>query len=151
MSHLEGRVALVTGGSRGIGAAIAQRLARDGADVALTYARASERTRAIVDAISAGGHRAIAIAADSADPAKIEGAVNQAVSAFGKIDILVNNAGIFPTGSLETLSVEVFDETFSVNIRSVFVASKIARRIWKTVGALSRSAAILPSGFPGQA
>jgi 3-oxoacyl-[acyl-carrier protein] reductase len=126
MSHLEGRVALVTGGSRGIGAAIAQRLARDGADVVLTYARASERAHAIVDAISAGGHRAIAIAADNADPAKIEGAVRQAVSAFGKIDILVNNAGIFPTGSLETLSIEMFEETFSVNVRSVFVASKIA-------------------------
>jgi 3-oxoacyl-[acyl-carrier protein] reductase len=126
MSRLKGRIALVTGGSRGIGAAVALRLARDGAHVAITYAHSSEKARAVVDSIWAGGHRAIAIAADNANSAKVEDAVKQTVKEFGRIDILVNNAGIFPVGSIETLSVEAFDETFSINVRSAFVASKTA-------------------------
>jgi 3-oxoacyl-[acyl-carrier protein] reductase len=126
MSRLKGRIALVTGGSRGIGAAVALRLARDGADVAITYAHSSEKARAVVDSIRAGGRRSIAIAADNANSAKVEYAVKQTVNEFGRIDILVNNAGIFPVGSIETLSVEAFDETFSINVRSAFVASKTA-------------------------
>jgi 3-oxoacyl-[acyl-carrier protein] reductase len=126
MSRLNGRIALVTGGSRGIGAAVALCLARDGADVAITYARSAEKARAVLDSITAGGRRAIAIEADNADAAKVEDAVKETVKVFGRIDILVNNAGIFSVGPIETLSVEAFDQAFSVNVRSAFVASKIA-------------------------
>ncbi len=126
MSRLKGRIALVTGGSRGIGAAVAPRLARDGADVAITYASSSEKARAVVDSITAEGRRAIAISADSADTAKVEDAIQETVKAFGRIDILVNNVGIFSVGPIGTLSVETFDQTFSINVRSAFVASKTA-------------------------
>jgi 3-oxoacyl-[acyl-carrier protein] reductase len=126
MSRLKGRIALVTGGSRGIGAAVALRLARDGADVAITYASSSEKARAVVDSITAEGRRAIAISADSADTAKVEDAIQETVKAFGRIDILVNNVGIFSVGPIGTLSVETFDQTFSINVRSAFVASKTA-------------------------
>lgn len=108
MSRLNGRIALVTGGSRGIGGAVALRPARDGADVAITYARSTEKARAVVDSITAGGRCAIAIEADNADAAKVEDAVKETVKVFGRIDILVNNAGIFPVGPIETLSVEAF-------------------------------------------
>jgi NAD(P)-dependent dehydrogenase (short-subunit alcohol dehydrogenase family) len=126
MSHLEGKVALVTGGSRGIGAAIARRLAADGADVALTYARSPEKAQGVVADIQAQGRRGLAIAADNADPAAVEAAVRQTVSAFGRIDILVNNAGIFLVGTVDEVSVEDFDRTVAVNIRAAFFASKAA-------------------------
>lgn len=126
MSNLKGKVALVTGGSRGIGAAIAQRLARDGADIAITYARSSERARVIVDSVASTRRRAIAIAADNGDAPKVEGAVKQTVKEFGRIDILVNNTGIFVVGPIDALSLDAFDQTFSVNVRSAFLASKVA-------------------------
>jgi 3-oxoacyl-[acyl-carrier protein] reductase len=126
MGKLDGKVALVTGGSRGIGAAIAQRLATEGADVAITYARSPERAREVVNAIVARGRQAIAIAADNADPARVEASVSETVKRLGRIDILVNNAGIFLVGSVETVSLDAFDQTFSVNVRSAFVASKAA-------------------------
>jgi 3-oxoacyl-[acyl-carrier protein] reductase len=126
MSRLDGKVALITGGSRGIGAGIARKLAGDGADIAITYARSSERALATVNSIIAEGRRAIAIEADNADPAKVEAAVRQTVKELGRIDILVNNVGIFLVGSIDAVSLEAFDQTFSINVRSAFLASKIA-------------------------
>jgi 3-oxoacyl-[acyl-carrier protein] reductase len=126
MGKLDGRVALVTGGSRGIGAAIAQRLGSDGADVAITYARSTERARQIVNAVLADGRRAIAIAADNADAAKVEAAVNETVKQLGRIDILVNNVGIFLVGTLDAVALDAFDQIFSINVRSAFIASKTA-------------------------
>ena len=123
---LQGKAALVTGGSRGIGAAIARKLAQDGADVALTYASAANKAQAVVADIEATGRRGLAIAADSNDAAAIEAAVEQAVAAFGRLDILVNNAGIFRAGTVEELSLEDFDATIAVNLRAAFVASKAA-------------------------
>jgi NAD(P)-dependent dehydrogenase (short-subunit alcohol dehydrogenase family) len=123
---LQGKAALVTGGSRGIGAAIARKLAQDGADVALTYASAANKAQAVVADIEATGRRGLAIAADSNDAAAIEAAVEKAVAAFGRLDILVNNAGIFRAGTVEELSLEDFDVTIAVNLRAAFVASKAA-------------------------
>ena len=123
---LQGKAALVTGGSRGIGAAIARKLAQDGADVALTYASAASKAQAVVADIEATGRRGLAIAADSNDAAAIEAAVEKAVAAFGRLDILVNNAGIFRAGTVEELSLEDFDATIAVNLRAAFVASKAA-------------------------
>lgn len=124
--RLAGRVALVTGGSRGMGAAIAQRLAAEGAAVALTYNSGAEPAAAVVAGIEAAGGRAHAIRADNGDPAAVEAAVAEAVERFGRLDILVANAGIFRVAPLETLTVEDFDETFAVNLRAVFVAARAA-------------------------
>lgn len=124
--HLSGKVALIQGGSRGIGAAIAKRLARDGASVALTYVSSPQRAEEVVKAIEAVGGRAIAIKADSADAAQIKAAVQQTADTFGKIDILVNNAGVLLLGNVAEaeISLEDIDRSLAVNVRSVMVASQ---------------------------
>ncbi len=123
---LKGKVALVTGGSRGIGAAIARRLAADGAAVALTYVNGAQAAAKVVGAIEAAGGTALALRADAADAAEVEAAVAAVAQGFGRIDILVNNAGIFHAAPIETLSLADFDATFSINLRSAFVASRAA-------------------------
>jgi NAD(P)-dependent dehydrogenase (short-subunit alcohol dehydrogenase family) len=128
MSPLEGRVALVTGGSRGIGAAIARRLARDGAAVAFTYATATDKARAVAKQIDADGGRVLVIQADSADPGAVTRAVEQTVRDLGRIDILVNNAGIFAGGPLEEMTVDQADRLWAVDVRAVFAASQAAAR-----------------------
>ena len=127
-AELEGRTALVTGGGRGIGAAIALRLARDGADVAVTYVRAPERAAEVVREIEAAGRRGLAIKADAADPAAAAAAVDRAADAFGRLDILVNNAGIAPYGPLEDVSAEELDLTIDVHVRAAFVTAQAAAR-----------------------
>ncbi|MBB3593896.1 NAD(P)-dependent dehydrogenase (short-subunit alcohol dehydrogenase family) [Rhizobium sp. BK529] len=126
MSVLNGKVAFVTGGSRGIGAAIAKRLAADGARVVLTYVNGVEAAAGVVRAIEAAGGMALAVRADASDAVDVEAAVATAAETFGRIDILVNNAGIFQAAPIETLSLDDFDATFSINVRSAFVASKAA-------------------------
>jgi 3-oxoacyl-[acyl-carrier protein] reductase len=123
---LAGKVAFIQGGSRGIGAAIAKRLAANGAIVALTYISSPERAAQVVADIEAGGGRALAIRADSADADAIKGAVAQAAEAFGRIDILVNNAGVLALGAIDDFSLEDFDRTLAINVRSVFVATQAA-------------------------
>jgi NAD(P)-dependent dehydrogenase (short-subunit alcohol dehydrogenase family) len=126
MSSLTGKVALVTGGSRGIGAAIAKRLAADGATVALTYVNGEKAAETVVAAIVESGGKALALRADSAKPEDVEGAVSATAEAFGRVDILVNNAGIFQAGPVEALSTADFDRTFAVNVRAAFVAARAA-------------------------
>ncbi|WP_318198937.1 SDR family NAD(P)-dependent oxidoreductase [Streptomyces sp. MCL20-2] len=126
MSQLAGRVALVTGGSRGIGAAIALRLAEGGADVALTYVSAADKAAEVVAAIEALGRKAVAIRADSADPAAVVDSVERAAAALGRIDILVNNAGIFPSGPIEDVTLAEIDRTLAVHARAVFLATQAA-------------------------
>ena len=128
MKELTGKVALVTGGSRGIGAAIAQRLARDGAAVALTYVSSADKARAVAKQIDADGGRALVMRADNADPGAVTAAVEQTVESLGRIDILVNNAGIFTGGPLEEMTVEQVDRLWAVNVRAVFVAAQAAAR-----------------------
>jgi 3-oxoacyl-[acyl-carrier protein] reductase len=126
VNELEGRTALVTGASRGIGAAIALRLARDGANVALTYATDEPTAAGVVSRIEALGRRALAIRADSGDPAAVTAAVNTAATTLGGLDILVNNAGVIFFGPLETMPVADIDRTFAVNVRAAIVATQAA-------------------------
>jgi 3-oxoacyl-[acyl-carrier protein] reductase len=125
---LAGKIAFIQGGSRGIGAAIAKRLAANGAVVALTYISSPERAAQVVADIEAAGGRTLAIRADSADADAIKGAVAQVAEAFGCIDILVNNAGVLALGAIDEFSLEDFDRTLAVNVRSVFVATQAAVR-----------------------
>jgi 3-oxoacyl-[acyl-carrier protein] reductase len=123
---LTGKIALVFGGSRGIGAAAARRLARDGADVGLTYVTAPDRAAETVRAIEAAGRTGIAIMADSADPGAIEAAVAQTVDRFGKLNIAVVNAGILLLGDVATVSVENLDRMLDINVRGVFLSIQAA-------------------------
>lgn len=126
MSRLAGKRALVTGASRGIGAAIAQQLAAEGADVAITYERSAEKAASVAKAIEALGRKGAAIAADSADPAAVKRSVDQAAQALGGLDILVNNAGIYRGGPVEDWSLTDIDTIMAVNIRAVVLASQAA-------------------------
>jgi 3-oxoacyl-[acyl-carrier protein] reductase len=123
---LQNKRALVTGGSRGIGAAIVKRLAREGADVALTYVSKLEQASETAQAAKAFGVRALAIQADSANAEAIIAAVERTAREFGGLDILVNNAGIARMAPLDAFSLKDFDETFAVNVRAVFVATQAA-------------------------
>lgn len=128
VKSLEGKVAIVQGGSRGIGAAIVRRLAREGAAVAFTYASSAARADALVAEVTANGGKCLAICADSADVAALQQAVRQAAEHFGKLDILVNNAGVLSWAPTEEFPLDELDRTFAINIRGVFVASQEAAR-----------------------
>jgi 3-oxoacyl-[acyl-carrier protein] reductase len=128
MSALSSKAALVTGGSRGIGAAIALRLAKDGADVAITYSSSPERAQEVTAEVGKHGGKALAIQADSADQSAVRGAVQQAARKFGKLDILVNNAGVLALGTIADFPAEDFEKALSVNVRSVFAAIQEALR-----------------------
>ncbi|GAB2715467.1 SDR family oxidoreductase [Streptomyces bullii] len=123
---LEGKVALVTGGSRGIGAATALRLAREGADVALTYVSAQDAAEDVVRAVEALGRRAVALRADAADAQEADGAVERTAKALGGLDVLVNNAGVGVLGPVETLSVADVDRVLAVNVRGVYLTCRAA-------------------------
>ncbi|MFC4764724.1 3-oxoacyl-ACP reductase family protein [Dyella koreensis] len=121
---LAGKCALVTGGSRGIGAAVVRRLADDGAAVAFTYQSSDGPAAELAASVEANGGKAFAIKADSADPTQIERAVAQAAQAFGRLDILVNNAGILSHGLVDSYPLSDFDRVLAVNVRAVFVATQ---------------------------
>ncbi len=126
MTALTGRVALVTGGSRGIGRAIALRLAEDGADIALTYAAAADRALDVVAGIEAVGRRGLAIQADLTGAGAAAESVATTVARFGRLDILVNNAGVFHGGAPEETSIQAVDETLDLHVRAVFLAVRAA-------------------------
>lgn len=128
IKSLSGKNALVTGGSRGIGAAIAQRLAEEGASVVLTYSASAESAEALVQTITAAGGTAFAIKADSGDVVALQAAVDAAAARLGSIDILVNNAGIMVRGLIDDMSVEQFDRMINVNVRSMYFATQAAIR-----------------------
>jgi len=123
---LNGKRALVTGASRGIGASIAKTLAAEGADVAITYEKSADRANEVVRAIRDLGRKAVAIQADSADVAAVQSSVEKTVRELGGLDILVNNAGILRVGGLKDNSLEDIDALLDVNVRSPIVASKAA-------------------------
>ncbi len=123
---MERKVAMVFGGSRGIGAAVARRLARDGFRLALTYVSQPDRARDVVDAIVAQGGEAFAIRADSADAAAIGAAVEQAVARFGQLDVVVVNAGVLRVGRLHEFRIEDLDAVLDVNVRGVYLAIQAA-------------------------
>jgi len=129
--RLEGKVALVTGGSRGIGAAIARRLAREGADVAVSYAASAQKAAALVREIEAGGGRAAAFQADQGDPAEVRALVESVVGRFGRLDILVNNAGVFVAGAVDDPAADpaAFERQAAINVGGVIAGIRAAARV----------------------
>jgi 3-oxoacyl-[acyl-carrier protein] reductase len=123
---LEGKIALVTGGSRGIGAAIAKRLAKDGAKVAITYAKGADAAASVVEAVEHAGGKAIAIQADAADTNAVRAAIEKVVSAFGGLDVLVNNAGTAIPKKFEDATPEELDRVIDINLRGTFVSTQAA-------------------------
>lgn len=146
---LEGKVALVTGGSRGIGAAVAKQLAKDGAAVALTYANAADKARAVAEGIKADAGRALVIHADNSDPGAPRAAVEQTVRDLGRLDILVNNAGIFAGGPLEETSVEELDRILAIDVRAVFLAAQAAASHMTSGGRIINIGSSLAERVPG--
>jgi 3-oxoacyl-[acyl-carrier protein] reductase len=128
MKNLNGRVAIVTGASRGIGAAIAKRLAAEGASVIVNYSGSEARANEVVQSITSDGGKAKALPANMRDPAAIKRLFNETLETFGRLDILVNNVGTFALKSLEESTEEDFDETFDLNVRAVFLAAREAAR-----------------------
>jgi 3-oxoacyl-[acyl-carrier protein] reductase len=126
MSKLANKVALVTGASRGIGAAIAKRLAADGASVAITYAKDANAASAVVKAIEGTGGKALAIQADAADPKAINAAIEKTVSTLGRLDVLVNNAGTAIPKPFEQTTLEEIDQMIDLNFRGLMVATQAA-------------------------
>jgi 3-oxoacyl-[acyl-carrier protein] reductase len=126
MAQLSMKVALVTGGSRGIGAAIAKRLAADGANVAITYTKGAEAASLVVKAIEQAGGKAIAIQADAADAAAVKGAVDKTVATLGRLDVLVNNAGTAIPKTFEESTLEELDRVIDINVRGTFIATQAA-------------------------
>jgi 3-oxoacyl-[acyl-carrier protein] reductase len=132
--ELIGKVALVTGGSRGIGAAIAKRLAADGASVAVTYSKGADAAASVVKEIERAGGKAIAIRADAADGDAVKAAVEKTVATFGRLDVLVNNAGTAIPKTFEETTPEEMDRVIDINIRGVFLATQAALKHMKSGG-----------------
>jgi len=134
MSKLNGKVALVTGASRGIGAAIAKRLASEGADVAITYTKGTDAAAAVVKDIEKSGRKAIAIQADALDAAAVKAAVDKTVATLGRLDVLVNNAGTAIPKKFEDATLEELDRVIGINVRGTFVATQAALKHMKNNG-----------------
>jgi 3-oxoacyl-[acyl-carrier protein] reductase len=152
---LSGKVALVTGGSRGIGASAARALAEDGADVAISYAASAAKAEEIVKELKSKGVRAAAFQADQADAAQVEGLVNSVVERFGRLDILVNNAGVFVTGEVHDASIDIagLDLQFAINVGGVVTAVRPAAKVMGDGGRIITIGSALGTrvGFSGMA
>ena len=146
-----GKVALVTGGSRGIGAGIVRRLAVDGAGVAFTYATSGAKAQELVREVEAGGGNAIAFNADSGSAEELQNVVNQTVSKLGSLDIFVSNAGILKIALLDQFTLEDFDQMLAVNVRAAFVGIQAAARDMKDGGRIITigSNTAIRTAFPG--
>jgi 3-oxoacyl-[acyl-carrier protein] reductase len=131
---LDGKIALITGGSRGIGAAIAKRLAADGANVAITYSKGADAAASVVKEIERAGRKAIAIQADATDAGAVAAAVEKTVASFGRLDVLVNNAGTATPKSFEETTLEELDRLIDVNVRGTLVATQAALKHMKNGG-----------------
>jgi 3-oxoacyl-[acyl-carrier protein] reductase len=132
--QLNGKTALITGGSRGIGAAIAKRLAADGANVAITYAKDASAASTVVKAIERDGGKAVAIQADAADVEAVKGAIEKTVATFGRLDVLVNNAGTAIPKTFEETTLEEMDRVIDINVRGTLAATQAALKHMKSGG-----------------
>jgi 3-oxoacyl-[acyl-carrier protein] reductase len=149
MNKLAGKVAIVTGASKGIGAGIAERLAADGAAVIVNYAHSAADAEAVVQHIVKAGGKAFAFQADIGQPAQIQPLIDAAVQKFGQLDILVNNAGIYRLDSLDTLTAESFDEHFNINVRGLLLTTQAAARVLPAGGVIVNiSSGVAKSPFP---
>ncbi|MGE8617824.1 MAG: SDR family NAD(P)-dependent oxidoreductase [Achromobacter spanius] len=155
MGNLNGKVAFVTGGSRGIGAAIVRRMAADGANVAFTYVSASsaDTAQALAKELSVDGRRVVAIQADAEDALAVRQAVEQAISTLGPVDVLVNNAGIFVTGEIGDTSLDDYERMMNINVRAPFVAIRTAQASMPDGGRIINigSCLAMRAGRPGVA
>lgn len=131
MKRLQNKVVFITGGSRGIGAGIAKRMAAEGADVVITYVHAARQAQGVADEIKKLGQQALAIPVDNVLPDAITAAVEKAMAVFGRIDVLVNNAGIYIGKPLADYTLQDVDDTMAVNVRAVFLASQKAAQYMK--------------------
>ena len=149
MIDLRGKVALVTGSSKGIGAGIAERLAAEGACVVVNYSRSEQDAATVVDRIVAAGGEAFAVKADVANPAEISPLVEAALQRFGRLDILVNNAGVYKVDSLDTLTAESFDEHYHLNVRGLLLTTQAAARVLPEGGVvINISSGLAKSPYP---
>jgi 3-oxoacyl-[acyl-carrier protein] reductase len=150
VQSLSGKVALITGASRGIGAAIAARFAKDGAKVVVNYARSEKEANAVVAGITAAGGTAIGVKADVGNPAEIPGMFAATVKTFGKLDILVNNAAIMQRLFLPEVTAETIDAHFNVNVRGYLLCCKHAAELMTAGGCIINVAsAISRMAYPG--
>jgi 3-oxoacyl-[acyl-carrier protein] reductase len=147
--ELSDKVALVSGASRGIGAAVARRLAKEGAAVAITYASAADKAHAVAGQIEQAGGRAIVMQADHAEPSSAADAVEQTVTELGRLDILVNNAGIFFGGPLEEATAEDLDRILAIDVKAVFLASQAAAGHMTDGGRIITIGSALAQRVPG--
>lgn len=149
MGHLSGKVALVTGASKGIGAGIAQRLAADGASVVVNYVRSRTDAQALVERIVKAGGKAHAVQADISNPDSIAPLIDAAVATYGKLDILINNAGVYKGDSLENLSSKSIDEHYGLNVKGLLLTSQSALRVLPKGGVIINiSSGLAKSPFP---
>ena len=149
MKDLKGKVAIVTGSSKGIGAGIAERLAAQGVSVVINYSRSAEDAARVVERIAANGDVAFAIKADISQPAQIQPLVDATVARFGRLDILVNNAGVYKVDTLDTLTVESFDEHYKLNVRGLLLMTQAAARVLPEGGVVVNiSSGLAKSPYP---
>ena len=134
VARLAGKRALITGGSRGIGAAIARRLAADGAEVAVNYVADAEAAEALVNELTAAGHRAVAFQADVSDPAQTQDLVARVVADFGGLELLASNAGVEHFGALDSITAEDFNRVFGINVAGQLFAAQAAAAAMGTGG-----------------
>jgi 3-oxoacyl-[acyl-carrier protein] reductase len=150
MASLKGKVALVIGGARGIGAAVSRRMVADGAAISIVYLNRSERAEALASELSAGGSSVLTIQADVSDPIALSRAMDESFAHFGRLDVLVSVAGIAITGPLDAYADDAFDRVFALNVRAPFVAAKRAAAMMGVGGRIITIGSIVADRMPGE-
>ncbi len=149
MSNLTGKVALVTGSSKGIGAGIAERLAADGASVVVNYSRSAEDAARVVDRIVGAGGKAVAVKANIAEAAEIQPLIDAAMQHFGRLDILINNAGVYKMDSLDSITPASIDEHYNLNVKGLILTTQAAARVLPEGGVIVNiSSGLAKSPYP---
>ncbi|MEN7547612.1 3-oxoacyl-ACP reductase family protein [Rapidithrix thailandica] len=150
MKQVQGKVAFITGGSRGMGAAIAKRLSQEGANIVFTHSgKNPEKANEVLEAVKANKVKGLALEADNEDPNALQRALETALQEFGRLDILVNNAGVYIQKTIEELSLSDYDQVMDVNVKAVFIASQIAARHLKSGGRIITIGSNMADRVPG--